>query len=91
MQLPGLATVGGGGPGGGSFVTFAFAVLLCRVTGFEMFKSALTRWWDMQKIYHTQVHQELWVGALLTSLIFYKISYGGKKKSLENKSSSGHH
>uniref|UniRef100_A0A670IA39 Uncharacterized protein n=1 Tax=Podarcis muralis TaxID=64176 RepID=A0A670IA39_PODMU len=41
-----------------------------------MFKSALTRWWDMQKIYHTQVHQELWVGALLTSFVFYKISYG---------------
>uniref|UniRef100_A0A803TVD4 Uncharacterized protein n=1 Tax=Anolis carolinensis TaxID=28377 RepID=A0A803TVD4_ANOCA len=43
-----------------------------------MLRSAVQRWWDTHKIYHTQVFQELWVGIILTGYVYYKISYGGK-------------
>ncbi|XP_060610979.2 ATP synthase subunit ATP5MJ, mitochondrial isoform X1 [Anolis sagrei] len=58
----------------------------------NMLRSAVQRWWETNRIYHTQVFQELWVGIILTGYVYYKISYGGKK-SVEGskKSSSGHH
>ncbi|XP_008103792.1 ATP synthase subunit ATP5MJ, mitochondrial [Anolis carolinensis] len=56
-----------------------------------MLRSAVQRWWDTHKIYHTQVFQELWVGIILTGYVYYKISYGGKKSVEGSKKSSGHH
>lgn len=43
-----------------------------------MWRSAISRWWETQRIYYTQVYQEIWVGLALTTYVYYKISYGGK-------------
>lgn len=44
----------------------------------QMWRSAVSRWWETHKIYYTQAYQEIWVGLALTTFVYYKISYGGK-------------
>uniref|UniRef100_A0A8D2J7N2 Uncharacterized protein n=1 Tax=Varanus komodoensis TaxID=61221 RepID=A0A8D2J7N2_VARKO len=43
-----------------------------------MILNYLKNTWRLQKIYHTQVLQEMWIGVFLTAVVYYKISYGGK-------------
>ncbi|XP_077179917.1 ATP synthase F(0) complex subunit j, mitochondrial [Paroedura picta] len=55
-----------------------------------MWRAALKKFWEPQKIYYTKLFQELYVGLAITGYIFYKISYGGKKK-VEDKPTPAHH
>ncbi|XP_078516391.1 ATP synthase F(0) complex subunit j, mitochondrial isoform X1 [Lissotriton helveticus] len=51
---------------------------------------ALTAWWARMRPYYTKVHQEMWVGVAIMGYFYYKLSYGGKKAAVKDKS-SGHH
>uniref|UniRef100_A0ACB8G5X2 Uncharacterized protein n=1 Tax=Sphaerodactylus townsendi TaxID=933632 RepID=A0ACB8G5X2_9SAUR len=55
-----------------------------------MWRAAFAKWWEPQKFYYTKVFQELYVGLAVTGYIFYKISYGGKKK-VADKPAAAHH
>ncbi|XP_043930433.1 ATP synthase subunit ATP5MJ, mitochondrial [Protopterus annectens] len=49
-----------------------------------------TAWWSKVRPYYTQAYQEVWVGLGIMTYLYYKLSYGGRKKAVQDKH-SGHH
>ncbi|XP_034018554.1 ATP synthase subunit ATP5MPL, mitochondrial [Thalassophryne amazonica] len=41
--------------------------------------------WARLGPYYTKAYPEVWVGFVLTTYAYYKISYGGKKKAVQDK------
>ncbi|KAJ1108143.1 hypothetical protein NDU88_005525 [Pleurodeles waltl] len=61
-----------------------------KAEGSRMSGQALSAWWFRMRPYYTKVHQEMWVGFTIMGYLYYKLSYGGKKAAVKDKS-SGHH
>ncbi|XP_059369520.1 ATP synthase subunit ATP5MPL, mitochondrial [Carassius carassius] len=49
--------------------------------------AAFTGWWTKVAPYYTKAYQEMWVGVGIMSFMYYKLSYGGKKKAVQSKPS----
>ncbi|XP_067411079.1 ATP synthase subunit ATP5MJ, mitochondrial [Emydura macquarii macquarii] len=72
-------------------VTFATVSVPTRcVTGSKMLQY-FTRTWSSMRIYYTKVYQEIWVGLALTTYLYYRISFGGKKAVKDKSSAPAHH
>ncbi|XP_017267305.1 ATP synthase subunit ATP5MPL, mitochondrial [Kryptolebias marmoratus] len=46
--------------------------------------SAFGNWWSLMRPYYTKAYQEMWVGIGIMTVLYYKVSYGGKK-AVKNK------
>nr|XP_020459727.1 6.8 kDa mitochondrial proteolipid [Monopterus albus] len=42
-------------------------------------------WWSKMGPYYTKAYQEVWVGLGIMTYLYYKLSYGGKKKAVKDK------
>uniref|UniRef100_A0AAY5K0U8 6.8 kDa mitochondrial proteolipid n=2 Tax=Esox lucius TaxID=8010 RepID=A0AAY5K0U8_ESOLU len=46
----------------------------------QMAGRAFANWWTKMRPYYAGAYQEMWVGLGIMTLLYYKISYGGKKE-----------
>ncbi|XP_078069971.1 ATP synthase F(0) complex subunit j, mitochondrial [Mustelus asterias] len=49
----------------------------------------IAEWWALMKPYAI-AYRELWPSLAITTFLFYKISYGGKKAVKDKSASQGH-
>ncbi|XP_078516392.1 ATP synthase F(0) complex subunit j, mitochondrial isoform X2 [Lissotriton helveticus] len=82
LRVPLLLTV--------TFLVYGVQPKVAGVCQHKMAGQALTAWWARMRPYYTKVHQEMWVGVAIMGYFYYKLSYGGKKAAVKDKS-SGHH
>uniref|UniRef100_A0A668S7I6 6.8 kDa mitochondrial proteolipid n=2 Tax=Oreochromis TaxID=8139 RepID=A0A668S7I6_OREAU len=52
---------------------------------FQMAGRAFASWWSLMSPYYTKAYQEMWVGVGIMTYLYYKVSYGGKKKAVKDK------
>ncbi|KAL0967550.1 hypothetical protein UPYG_G00253670 [Umbra pygmaea] len=46
----------------------------------KMSGRAFANWWGKMKPYYFGAYKDIWVGLGIMSIVYYKISYGGKKE-----------
>ncbi|KAJ8009221.1 hypothetical protein DPEC_G00086640 [Dallia pectoralis] len=46
----------------------------------KMSGRAFATWWTKVRPYYAGAYQEMWVGVGIMSILYYKLSYGGKKE-----------
>ncbi|GCC36357.1 hypothetical protein chiPu_0014851 [Chiloscyllium punctatum] len=60
-----------------------------QVADITMAGRAIAEWWALMKPYAI-AYRELWPSLAVTAVLYYKISYGGKKAVKDKSSSPGH-
>ncbi|KAK7133225.1 hypothetical protein R3I94_015181 [Phoxinus phoxinus] len=50
-----------------------------------MAAGAFAGWWSKMAPYYTKAYPEIFVGVGIMTAMYYKLSYGGKKKAVQSK------
>ncbi|XP_043962814.1 ATP synthase subunit ATP5MPL, mitochondrial [Gambusia affinis] len=46
-----------------------------------MLAGAIRRWWAQMGPYYTKTYRDVYIGVGIMAVIYYRISYGGKKEA----------